>query len=191
MEEKEDLEGSMYPPGFSRSMPPPGRSFDISGLPPLLRTILVADGTVTKLIEAYFWEPVDVRVLSQEIVRAHPFDRDTPPEDIIRREVLLMSEAKGRPFAFASSVIVLGQLDERMRDGLLNEAMGIGALLRDNHLETYREQVSVFSRPAGESASALQVTADALVVERMYRIHRNRTPFIQVIEVFPVDMYFV
>ena len=191
MADKHGVAGSMYPPWFSRTTSPPEARFDISGLPPLLRTILVADGTVTKLLEAYFWEPVDVRVVAQGIVRLDPFDLGGEPEDVIRRDVILASDARGRPFATASSIIVLGQLDQRLRDGLLNEAMGIGALLRDGRLETYREQISVFSRPAGDSAAALHVGADATVVERTYRIHRNRSPFIQVTEVFPVDMYFV
>jgi chorismate-pyruvate lyase len=180
--------GSMYPPGFSRTADPSDRRFDISGLPPLLRTILVADGTVTKLLEAYFWEPIEVRVLAQGIECFDAFGLG--PEDVIRRCVILASEARGRPLASANSTIALSPLEPRLRDGLLNEEMGIGALLRDRHLETYREQISVFSRLAEVSASGLQVLPGAHVVERTYRIHHNNRPLAEVTEVFPVEAYY-
>src|SRR5262245_31461994 len=31
-----------------------------AGLPPLLRALLLTDGTVTKVLEAYLWEPIRV-----------------------------------------------------------------------------------------------------------------------------------
>ena len=47
----------------------------IQALPPFLRALLVTDGTVTKILEAYFWEPVEVQTLQQEFVCAErPID---------------------------------------------------------------------------------------------------------------------
>ena len=37
-------------------------NLDIEAMPPFLRTLLVTDGTVTKSLEAFFWEPVVVVV---------------------------------------------------------------------------------------------------------------------------------
>jgi hypothetical protein len=49
-------------------------SLALEALPPFLRTLLVTDGTVTKHLEAYFWEEVAVENLGQGMVRlATPF----------------------------------------------------------------------------------------------------------------------
>ena len=40
-----------------------GKELDLSQLPAFLRTLMVTDGTVTKSLEAWFWEPVKVEVL--------------------------------------------------------------------------------------------------------------------------------
>ena len=41
-----------------------GHAIPLAELPPFLRALLVTDGTVTKILEAYFWEPVVVDTLS-------------------------------------------------------------------------------------------------------------------------------
>ena len=41
----------------------------MADLPPFLRSLLITDGTVTKTLEAYFWEPVQVQVLKQQELR--------------------------------------------------------------------------------------------------------------------------
>ena len=43
-------------------------NLDIEAMPPFLRTLLVTDGTVTKSLEAFFWEPVTVENMGQHTV---------------------------------------------------------------------------------------------------------------------------
>jgi hypothetical protein len=43
-----------------------GGELDLATLPPFLRTLLVADGTVTKILEAFFWEPVRIESISNQ-----------------------------------------------------------------------------------------------------------------------------
>ena len=54
--------------GFTRDAVIPASSGDpipLEEVPPFLRALLVTDGTVTKILEAYFWEPVVVDTVSQ------------------------------------------------------------------------------------------------------------------------------
>ena len=57
-----------------------GEEVDLSLLPPFLRTLLVTDGTVTKSLEAFYWEPIKVVSITQELVqktnRRTVFDED-------------------------------------------------------------------------------------------------------------------
>ena len=41
-------------------------AMDMEALPPFLRTLLVTDGTVTKSLEAFFWENIKVEMRMQE-----------------------------------------------------------------------------------------------------------------------------
>ena len=47
-----------------------GTAIPLVELPPFLRALLVTDGTVTKALEAYFWEPVTVDTLEQRFETA-------------------------------------------------------------------------------------------------------------------------
>ena len=38
----------------------------VSTLPPILRSLLVTDGTISRVLEAYFWEPIDTEMIRQE-----------------------------------------------------------------------------------------------------------------------------
>ena len=51
-----------------------GGTVPLAHLPPFLRSLLVTDGTVTKILEAYFWEPVLVDTLAQGVVTAERED---------------------------------------------------------------------------------------------------------------------
>jgi chorismate-pyruvate lyase len=169
---------SFFPPGFSREAP--ATEVEIARLPPLLRALLVADGTVTKLLEAYFWSPIEVRVLAQELAE---------DSQALRREVVLASADGSRRFAYARSTIQMDQLEESLRSALLLREKGIGALLREEGLETRRELCAVTSRVAGDLAPILDVSPSSELVERTYAIHRNGKMLMEITEIFPVEQY--
>ena len=179
---------SMFPPGFSDSSVGPIRG-TLSELPRALRTLLVADGTVTKLLEAFFWETIGVRVTSQEVVREDPFGVGEI-SDVIHRVVVIENAAQKHIYACATSKIVLNRLAPDVREALMHEHIGMGALLRAKRLETYREHRGLHIRDAGPTdAPLLETTPDSLVVEREYRIHTNSAPFVNIREVFPIARY--
>lgn len=155
--------------------------FNIEHLPPFLRTLLVADGTVTKSLEAFFWEPIAVENLGQASIQ---ITQNAPALDLLagaivldRRVRLLGMESK-REFARAHSLIKMEALPAHLRDDLQQSRIGIGELLRECALETYREILDV-----GQS------DASGEHIYRTYRIVIQQQAAIMITEIFPCSVY--
>ncbi len=160
--------------------------FDISGafalqeLPPFLRVLLTTDGTVTKSLEAFFWERVKVNTTSQSTVvltEDHPSLNCVAGDTVVSREVALRGLHSGRTYATAESLIRYDLLPENFRRDLNDQKLGVGELLRECGLETYREILSLGENDRGRS------------VWRVYRIVMGKQPFIQIKETFPLHLY--
>ncbi len=148
-------------------------------LPPFLRTLLVTDGTVTKHLEAYFWEHVAVDNLGQAQRRLQapvPWLELPAGDTVLDRRVRLRGSQSGRIYGEAESLVRLECLPARLREDLLAGRIGIGELLREKGLETYREILDVGR--AGEEA-----------VYRTYRIVIRQRPAILITETFPCAPY--
>jgi chorismate-pyruvate lyase len=153
--------------------------FDMEVLPPFLRTLLVTDGTVTKSLEAFFWEHVDVENLGQSqmhLEQGVPWLEMAAGDTVLQRYVQLRGAESSRIYAYARSLIRLESLPERLRADLLDGRIGIGELLREKGLETYREILDV-GRLADER------------VYRTYRIVIHHHPAILITEEFPCALY--
>lgn len=164
------------------------RSRGLSMLPPFLRVLLCTDGTVTRSLEAYFWEPIDVDVLSHGHATS---EHDYPAlgvaagDSLVRRRVLLRGRITRSIYAFAESVMHRDGLSATLKRELIDERKGIGELLRDRRLETYRELGDIRRCEAKQWAAYLEVSADAHVMIRSYRIFHAGQATIQIEEVFP------
>jgi chorismate-pyruvate lyase len=152
-------------------------------LPPFLRALLVTDGTVTKILEAYFWEPVSVDTLEQrfEIAAAPvPAIEVAPGDQCLMRDACLRGTDTGRTFAKAVSLIRAELIPDGFRQRLIDREIGIGVLIRDSGLESYREVLDV----------GLEVDATGVrSVCRTYRIIIERRPVILITECFPLALY--
>ena len=167
-------------------------NFDIQAMPPFLRTLLVTDGTVTKSLEAFFWESVSVENLGQEVVR---LDRDVEwlemnaGEEALERQIKLTGDDTGDIYAYAKSVLKLGLLPEPVRAELLDGKIGIGEMLRERGMETYREIVDI-GREIDESLQwVFGVGRCGELVYRTYRVLMGQKPVIQITEKFPYRLY--
>ncbi|MBK5967040.1 4-hydroxybenzoate synthetase [Thiocystis minor] len=160
-----------------------GDSLPLSLLPPFLRALLVTDGTVTKILEAYFWEPVAVDTLEQrfEIATEAVTWIDVAPGDrCLVRDARLRGTDSGSNFAEAFSLIRIDLIPPGFRQRLIDREIGIGVLIRDSGLESYREVLDV----------GLDQTADgAAAVFRTYRIFIDKQPVILITEFFPLALY--
>lgn len=180
-----------YPPpfrcdGFARDgviASVSGASLPLSALPPFLRALLVTDGTVTKILEAYFWEPVVVDTLEQRFESAQeavPWIQLEAGDTCLARDARLRGTDSNRSFAEAFSLIRIGLIPPGFRQRLIDREIGIGVLIRDSGLESYREVLDVGLDRTAEGASA---------VFRTYRIFIDSRPVILITEYFPLELY--
>jgi len=161
-------------------------SLDLQPLPPFLRVLLTTDGTVTKSLESYFWERVKVQNHGQRylaLTADAPVIERQRGDRVLRRTVQLVGEKTATCYATAVSLIRTELLSREMRVGLEAGGLGIGELLRECGLETYREIVAVGHGSEGESL----VRGEA--IWRCYRIVIEHQPFIQITEFFPLAVY--
>ena len=176
--------------GFVRDATIPhadGSHTAIADLPAFLRALLVTDGTVTKILEAYFWEPVEVRTLRQTFIHAEkPVEwiRVGADDQVLIRRAHLRGTDTGRIYADAFSVIRTHLIPETFRRRLVDREIGIGVLIRDSGLESYREvlEFGVEPAPADGADSGERVF-------RSYRIIIEGEPVILITESFPLDLY--
>ncbi|QGU33265.1 chorismate--pyruvate lyase family protein [Thermochromatium tepidum] len=172
--------------GFARTaeiVDATGERIVLSRLPPFLRALLVTDGTVTKILEAYFWEPVIVETLEQrfeDALEPVPWLGVEPGDSCLIRDAQLRGADSGRCFAEAFSMIRAQLIPPDFRQRLIDREIGIGVLIRDSGLESYREVLDV----------GLDRTASGeTTVFRTYRIIIEHRPVILITEYFPLDLY--
>ncbi len=152
----------------------------IADFPPFLRVLLTTDGTVTNSLEAFFWEPVAVELIQQQ---EQTLAEDAPVVGLLKgqntvvRHVQLKGVNSGRVYVKADSLIRLDLLPDSFRHDLTEQKLGIGELLRDCGLETYREILEI------------GYDAEYQGVYRTYRIVMEHRPFIQITEHFPLAVF--
>jgi chorismate-pyruvate lyase len=168
------------------------QALDFGALPPFLRTLLVTDGTVTKSLEAYFWESVQVENLGQSLERlTHDVEwlEVVAGDEVLRRRVRLVGETSGRIYTYAESLLRLGQLPPGLQEPIRQGRIGIGELLRECGLETYRELLDFGVEAVGEQAATFNHREATGLVFRVYRISLGHHPAILITEKFPLSLY--
>jgi chorismate-pyruvate lyase len=166
----------------------PFNDISFEDMDPFLRVLLVTDGTVTKFLEAYLWEPISVeRCLQEETIlqQDEPLLGVKKGESAILRRILLRGVESGRVYTFAESLIRIHLLEPYIQKDLLEGRLGIGELLRDRRLETYREILKFGKEKAGqELAVHFKIKNDDPVYYRRYRITIKGLPVILITERF-------
>ncbi|WP_338353645.1 chorismate--pyruvate lyase family protein [Thalassolituus oleivorans] len=156
-------------------------SVNIAALPPIVRTLLITDGTVTKTLEAYFWEPIRIEQVKQDLM---PLDQDIADMNLIAgssvllRKVNISGVHSGATYAHAISILNIEHLPQAIRDALISGTIGIGELLRAKGLETYRQITDIYYDNDNRE-----------LICRTYLIYINHQPAIQVTEKFPYPLY--
>lgn len=162
-------------------------------VPPFLRTLLVTDGTVTKSLEAYFWEQVQVQTLDQGF---EGLKQDLQwlglkkGESILHRQVRLQGLDSSQIYVFADSALRLKLLPERLRQDLMAQKIGIGEILRESGLETYREIVDMGMCQSQSLPPVFGLDDEQQeLIYRRYRIVLDGKPVILISEYFPLGIY--
>jgi chorismate-pyruvate lyase len=176
-----------FHPKGARPEPSPD-GLDFEKVSPFLRALLTTDGTVTKFLEAYLWEPIQIKLIFQGdtvIGRDVPALELTEGTSVLKRHVLLCGLVSGRVYAFAESLIRLDRLWEQLREELLQGRLGMGEILRDRRMETYREIITYGREGVGELSSVMKMAPHETLLYRSYRIFNKQLPTILITEKFP------
>ncbi len=169
-----------------------GFELDLSLLPPFLRTLLVTDGTVTKSLEAWFWETINVESLSNELetVENEINGLDVSIGDqVLKREVNLKGKDTNNIYAYAKSIVSLKHVSDVIANSLKNGEIGIGEILREKDVETYRDIFDINYLSDIESQTQNIPLHNGNIISRSYRIRVNGVPSIIVNEFFPISLY--
>jgi chorismate-pyruvate lyase len=160
---------------------------NLRAIGPLLRSLLVIDGTVTKFLEAVAMEPILVEILDQEELQLESDHAELAAEagtSIIGRTVVLIGARSGRRYARAASLLVVSRLPQSVRDRLEDHPQGLGRIVLDSGLETRRE-VLWYGRDRGPD-DTLMGTASRIC--RTYRIISGGAPLMLITECFPANL---
>ena len=129
--------------------------------------------------------------MSQAVVRAEAdiewLDLRAADEIIVRR-VNLRGRTSGVVYTRAHSLIRPQFIPEALRGRLVAGSLGIGELIRDCGLETYRELLEIGASPS-MPGRADGDDEDGSVIHRTYRIVVGGRPAILVTEYFPMSVF--
>ena len=161
----------------------------MAGLRPAERVLMSYDGTVTKVLESWFWERVNVVVESQQ-ERALQTSNAVDPVRVLYRSVSLRGEESKKTFCHAESIIFPERLDGDLYEALLAGELGIGQLLRRFVLETYRQIIGIQiggTRVGRDCASPPFQALPPSAIARLYQVLWKEQPAMMIREHFTLD----
>jgi chorismate-pyruvate lyase len=164
---------------------------NLRALSPLQRALLVIDGTVTKFLEAYTLEPVEVsRIAESEVVLESPDPWLEAPAgmSIAVRQVRITGRYSRVLYVYALSLVVLPRLPDGVRRRLAVEGEGIGRALSDEGVEHRRDLLWFGREHASGLPPELGLGATGEFNTRTYRIIASGAPIALINEKFPVSL---
>jgi chorismate-pyruvate lyase len=174
----------------SRDRPAELEATDWQGLDRLSRALLSIDGTVTRFLEAYHDEPMDVTCLEQARVEATDADRWlglAAGTTVIRRRVCLRGGRTARARAWAESHIAAERLPARLQAAIAESPTGLGQALIEARIESRREGLWCGWQRRETLPFALPGLTGARVLARTYRLYLGGAPLMLITEWFPCN----
>ena len=153
---------------------------------------MIADGTLTKLLEALLSEKMQVKKLFE---RVGNIEKEIAPMEIgqerkiINRKILLYGSISGKTWLYADSIIVPDRLEKNFKERLLSSNETIGKLLLEQKMETFREIIATGREPAGGLSDHFQIKNTDWLLYRTYLVFFKRKAIMMITEKFP-EKYF-
>ena len=159
-------------------------------LSPFQRALLVIDGTVTKFLEAYTMEPIEVVLLEnsfREFDEKHIWLNSPSGTTTIARQVKIEGKYSRKLHAYAVSLLVVDRLPEGVKEDLKTHPGGIGRVLLKHQLETRREVLWYGREEIDNIPADVRQRTGGKFISRTYRILHKDDPFMMINEKFPID----
>lgn len=166
------------------------QTIDLRSVSPFQRALLSIDGTVTKFIEAYMLEPIEiVRLAQTEKVLGcpHQWLHAEKGTTVMARQVLLQGKYSNKVYAYALSLLLPARLPAAVIKGLDVEPAGLGRILLNSQLENRREILWYGSEQIADLPAEIQSSTGVNFLSRTYRIIVDEKPIMLINEKFPCD----
>jgi chorismate-pyruvate lyase len=161
-------------------------------LSPLQRILLIADGTVTNLLEVSLDEGMEIVKLMEAsyplAARIELLALDAG-HTVLARKILLKGKISRRNWLYADSLIVLERLEPAFQAQLLHSHTPIGKLWIAHQTETYKEIISATRECAGDLAEYFAMQAEDILLSRTYRVFCRKMPVMLITEKFPISYF--
>ena len=157
----------------------------------LQRLLLVTDGRITDIVQAYSGETVEAVKLRHRLVISgsrSPLELDRECQ-LLERSIVLQGSQTKTNYLYADSKIVLERLDSDIRDELIFSSQPIGKLLREHKVETYREILDCGIEPAGSLSEYFDIKPSDELIYRTYLVLIAGLPVMQITEKFPTTHF--
>jgi chorismate-pyruvate lyase len=162
---------------------------NMRALSPLQRALLVIDGTVTKFLEAYTMEPIEVTTLGQAeqtLENAQEWLEMRAGNEVLARHVKIMGAYSGRLYAYAISLTNPHAIPRDIRAAMEIQGGSVGRILLSSRVEQRREVLWFGKESAATLPTEVREIYDGDVLSRAYRIVVDGRPVIMIIEKFPL-----
>jgi chorismate-pyruvate lyase len=151
------------------------------------RALLVIDGTVTRFLEAYMMEPIDIIRLGEtreRLTRPHVWLELPKGEAVVSRRVLLRGRYSDHVYASAASLVVPYRVKNAVQpvDGRIPE--GLGRMLLNGRTEQYRELLWYGKEIANDLPGEMRTLDTECSMARTYRIIVQGKPAMMITEWF-------
>lgn len=163
------------------------QDLNLRTLSPAERALLVIDGTVTRFLESYMMEPIDIVRLGETrelLRRPHIWLELDKGEKVVSRRVLLRGRYSDRVYASAASLVVPYRVKQAVRPVEEHIPEGLGRMLLNGRTEQYRELLWYGKELASDLPGEMRSLASECSMVRTYRIIVKGEPAMMITEWF-------
>ena len=156
------------------------------------RILLTTDGTLTHILEAYLYEPIQVVKLSEQLttltqdLKSMNLSKGT---EVIARKILLRGRISRRNFLYAESILVPERLEKKFRDELLKTNTPIGKIWFEHKVETFKEIIDSGQENTNLLSNYFGVETGTDFFFRTYCVYSNSKPTMMITEKFPASFF--
>lgn len=158
-------------------------------LHPVIRALMIADGTVTMAIEAIYREPIDVIVkhqAMQSLPQSNALLNVAANKELYYRQVELKGKNSAKCYVKAYSLIKREALNENLWRKLKNKEVGMGVVLRSAAQGSFRKVLHIGR--GGLEQGKKNDKSDSHV-HRTYSVNINDRPCMLITEVFDLKAF--
>lgn len=164
------------------------RALNLDSIDALQRVLLITDGTLTEILQAWSLERILLVKLMHQVARAPAVNellQVNEGDEVLERRILLCGEKTRTNYVYAESLIAIDRLGSKFRHDLLHSNIPLGQLWLNHRLETLKEMVSIRGQAAGPLSEHFKIGPDASIFVRTYRVFSSALPVMVITEHFP------